>query len=96
MFQHQSAHGRGQGQVAALPALIFVGGSRSRRAGGRRRRGGFRLGRCGGRSRSSGGATCGDGRDDRADADGVAFLHQQIPQHAGDRRRHVDRDLVGF
>ena len=37
-----------------------------------------------------------DPRDHRADRDRVAFLDQLLGEHAGDRRRHLDRDLVGL
>ena len=42
------------------------------------------------------GRTLVDRRDHRADRDRVAFLDQLLAQHAGDRRGHLDRDLVGL
>ncbi len=49
-----------------------------------------RRGRC---RRSAVGVT--DDGDHGADVDGVAFLHPDLGEHAGHRRRHLGVDLVG-
>ena len=98
MLQHQAAYRRRQGEVAAFAFALIVGGRGRRRSGGRRR-GGFGLGgRSGGRGRRRcrGGGAFVHITQQRADFDGVAFLGDDVAHSAGRRRRHVDRDLVGF
>ena len=100
MFQHQAAHRRRQGEVAAFAFALIVGvGGGCRRRSGGRRRGGFGLGRRSGgrgRRRCRGGGAFVHITQQRADFDRVAFLGDDVAHGASRRRRHVNRDLVGF
>ena len=86
MFEHRAAHRRRHG-LRCAPQLF-----------GRPRSGRFCLGRSRGRGRRCNrrARTSFDHRDHRADFDRVAHSHTVFGHDAGDRRRHVDRDLVGF
>ena len=103
MFEDRAAHRGGQGghgRVLRRPVGVrdlrrmIVAAQRRRfaRAGrvGGRVRGGLR------RCRRSRGRAFVDPRDHRADRDSVAFLDELLGQHARDRRRHFDADLVGL
>src|SRR5690606_772145 len=73
------------------------GGGRCRGGFGRRSRGGGGLRRFGGsRGRRGGDGAFLDDRHDLAAGDGVAFLELDFLQHAVDRGRHFQHDLVGF
>src|SRR5690606_22537009 len=88
----REAGARGQGVGSGL-------GSRRRRSGSSRSGGGrsssLRCFSSGGRGGSGNGAFL-DDRQDLARGDGVAFLELDFLQHAINRCRHFQHDLVGF
>ena len=70
-----------------------------RRRGSRRRRYGSGGHRCGGRRHRNGSGrhpALHDLRNQRADRDRVAGLEELLAHHAGHRRRHFHRHLIGF
>ena len=98
-FAGDAAHRRRQRRVGSSRF------GRRRRGDGRQRRlaavatagaafGSWRL--CGRSRRRRGAAARRDGAEQCADRDGVAVLGGDFRQHAGGRRRHFDRHLVGF
>jgi hypothetical protein len=102
VLEHQAAHRRGQGEAAASAVVrlssrgsTFSCGSPS----GRSRRppaDGRRSGGCGGGRRGAAAPARFDPGDQRADGDRVAFGDELLAHRAGDRRGHLDRDLVGL
>ena len=102
MLEHRAAHRRRQGRRRCRPssASSRLAWQRARpgaaaSALGRRRCGRADRGRLP-RARRRPRRAFVDPRDHRADRDRVAFLDELLAHHAGDRRRHLDRDLVGL